>query len=80
MISDGRAVITGDYTIQSAQQLASDINTGIVPAPIYLTSERTIDAKIGRDALGQIFVAALIGLVAIILLLTYFYHISGILA
>ena len=80
VISDGRAVITGDYTIQSAQQLASDINTGIVPAPIYLTSERTIDAKIGRDALGQIFVAALIGLVAIILLLTYFYHISGILA
>ncbi len=80
IISDGRAVITGDYTIQSAQQLASDINTGIVPAPIYLTSERTIDAKIGRDALGQIFVAALVGLGAIVLLLVYFYHVSGLLA
>lgn len=80
VISDGRAVITGDYTIQSAQQLASDINTGIVPAPIYLTSERTIDAKIGRDALSQIFVAALVGLAAIVILLVYFYHVSGLLA
>ena len=57
VISDGRAVITGDYTIDSAQDLANGINTGIVPAPIYLTSERTIDAKIGRDALKEILYA-----------------------
>lgn len=62
VISDGRAVITGDYTIKSAQDLANGINTGIVPAPIYLTSERTIDAKIGRDALSQILYAGVIGL------------------
>lgn len=80
VISDGKAVITGDYTIQGAQKLANDINTGIVPAPIYLTSERTIDAKIGRDALSQIFLAALIGLAAIVLLLVYIYRVSGLLA
>jgi protein-export membrane protein SecD len=80
VISDGRAVITGDYTIASAQELANGINAGIVPAPIYLTSERTIDAKIGRDALHEILVAWLIGLVAIIALLLYFYHIGGLLA
>ncbi len=80
VISDGRAVITGDYTIASAQALANDINTGIVPAPIYLTSERTIDAKIGRDALSEIFLAALIGLWAIIILLVWMYRISGLLA
>ncbi len=45
-ILDGSARITGDYTIESATELANGINTGIVPAPIYLTSERTIDAKI----------------------------------
>jgi preprotein translocase subunit SecD len=80
VISDGKAVITGNYTIPGAQKLANDINTGIVPAPIYLTSERTIDAKIGRDALGQIFVAGLIWLLAIVLMLVYFYHVSGLLA
>lgn len=80
VISDGRAVITGDYTIDSAQDLANGINTGIVPAPIYLTSERTIDAKIGRDALREILYAGIIGLGAIILLLVYFYHVGGLLA
>ena len=80
VITDGRAVITGNYTIQGAQELANNINTGIVPAPIYLTSERTIDAKIGRDALGQILKAGAIGLLAIIVMLVWFYRVSGLLA
>lgn len=80
VIPDGRAVITGNYDITSAQALANNINTGIVPAPIYLTSERTIDAKIGQNALTQILWAGLLGLVLIVVFLTYFYHVSGLLA
>ncbi len=80
VIPDGRAVITGDYTMQWAQELANNITTGIVPAPIYRTSERTIDAKIGANALHQILVAGLIGLIAIVLFLTMFYRVSGLLA
>ncbi|USN58531.1 MAG: hypothetical protein H6767_09970 [Candidatus Peribacteria bacterium] len=45
-ILTGRAVITGQYTPESARQLSNDINTGVVPAPIYLTSERSIDSKL----------------------------------
>ncbi len=80
IIPDGRAVITGQYTIASAQELANNITTGIVPAPIYLTSERTIDAKIGANALHQILIAGLIGLSAIVIFLTIFYRASGLLA
>ncbi len=80
VIPDGRAVITGDYDVKSAQALANNINTGIVPAPIYLTSERTIDAKIGKNALNQILWAGFLWLFLIVAFLTYFYHISGLLA
>ncbi len=80
VITDGKAVITGDYTIKWAQSLANDINTGIVPAPIYLTSERTIDAKIGSSSLRQILNAGAIGLFAIIVFLMIFYRVSGLLA
>lgn len=80
VIPDGKAVITGQYTAESAKQLATDINTGIVPAPIYLTSERAIDAKIGADALTVIIHAGIIGLLAIIVFLVWFYRISGLLA
>lgn len=80
VIPDGRAVITGEYTITSAKELAQNITTGIVPAPIYLTSERTIDAKIGSHALREILIAGLIGLAAIVVFLTIYYRVSGILA
>jgi protein-export membrane protein SecD len=80
IIPDGKAVITGQYTAESAKKLATDINTGIVPAPIYLTSERTIDAKIGNDALAVIVRAGAIGLVAIVIFLTFYYRVSGLLA
>lgn len=73
-------MITGDYTVQSAQELANNINTGIVPAPIYLTSERTIDAKIGSSALREILYAGAIGLIVIVVFLTIFYRVSGLLA
>jgi protein-export membrane protein SecD len=80
VIPDGRAVITGEYTIASAKELANNINTGIVPAPIYLTSERTIDAKIGSHALREILIAGLIGLATIFVFLTFYYRVSGLLA
>lgn len=56
--------------------MADNITTGIVPAPIYLTSERTIDAKIGNTALSQILTAGLVGLLAIIIFLTAFYYVG----
>jgi protein-export membrane protein SecD len=80
VITDGKAVITGDYTVKWAQTLANDINTGIVPAPIYLTSERTIDAKIWSESLRKILIAGAIGLIVIVIFLTIFYRVSGLLA
>ena len=79
-IPDGKAVIHGNFTTDSAKKLAGDINTGIVPAPIYLTSERSIDAKIGRDSLQVVTVAGLIGLALIIVFLVAIYRVSGLLA
>lgn len=79
-ITDGRAVITGERTFKDAQELANSITTGIVPAPIYLSSERVIDAKIGANALEQILVAGFIGLALIVVFLVCFYKLGGLLA
>lgn len=80
VIPNGRAVITGNYTVESATKLANDINTGIVPAPIYLTSERAIDAKIGGDSLNVIIIAGAIGFALILAFLIALYRVSGLLA
>lgn len=80
-ISNGRAEISGGYaTLAEAKAVADDITTGIVPAPIYLTSERTIDAKIGDAALEQIMLAGVVGLSVIVLFLTIIYRVGGLLA
>lgn len=79
-IDNGVASISGQKSLKEATELASDITTGIVPAPIYLASERTIDAKIGNTALGEILMAGFIGLVAIIVFLVIFYRVGGLLA
>lgn len=79
-ILSGRAVITGDYTTESAQKLATDINTGVVPAPLYLTSERTIDARLGADSLEQIIFAGIFGFMVILLFLLFTYRASGFVA
>lgn len=79
-IPNGKAVITWDYTIDSAKKLANDINTWIVPAPIYLTSERTIDAKIWWDSLDVIIRAWIIWFILILTFLVLVYRLSGLFA
>ncbi len=79
-IPDWKAVITGNFNINEAKKLAQDINTGIVPAPIYLTSERSIDAKIWIDALKIIINAWIIWFILIFLLLIIIYRISWLMA
>lgn len=80
VIPDGKAQISWSYTVESAQKLANDINTWIVPAPIYLTSEKSIDAKIGWDSLKTIIYAWVIGFIFILVFLTIFYRFAWILA
>lgn len=79
-IPNGKAVITWDYTIDSAKKLANDINTWIVPAPIYLTSERTIDAKIWWDSLDVIIRAWIMGFLLILTFLILVYRLSWLFA
>ena len=76
-ILSGRAVITGQYTPEEATILAQDINTWVVPAPIYLTSERTIDSRLWLNSLEKIIVAGLIGFMMILIFLVGVYKLSG---
>ena len=79
-ITGWRAVITGQYTIESASILSNDINTWVVPATIYLTSERSIDSKLWANSLNKLFMAWLLWFIIIYAFLIYVYRLSGILA
>ena len=79
-ISGGNAVITGDYSIQTAMQLANDLNTGAIDAPVILSGQYTISATLGDSALNLSLIAGLIGLIAVTLFMIFNYRILGVFA
>ena len=79
-IIGGNAVITGSRTIKEAQDLAQNLNTGAIPAPIYLAGQTTIEATLGASALYQSVYAAAIGLLILCFFLIVIYRLLGVLA
>lgn len=79
-ILSGKAVITWNYTPDEAKTLSQDINTWVVPAPIYLTSERTVDSKLGTNSLEKLIYSGIAWFVVIVIFLLYTYRIVWIIA
>src|SRR5215211_258250 len=76
---DGRqgAQISGNFTISSAQDLATILQTGALPVKLVLVSQSTVSATLGQQALDQGIKAGVIGLAVIILFLLLYYRLLG---
>ena len=79
-IGDGSAVISGDFTPDTARDLAVVLRSGALPAPVKVQEERTVGPSLGNDSIRQGITAALIGGILIILFMVVYYKISGIAA
>lgn len=79
-ISGGNAQISGDFSLEEAQDLARDLNTGAIPAPVVLSGQYNISASLGAEALNQSLVAGLIGVVALCAWMVLYYRLPGLLA
>lgn len=76
-ISGGNAVITGQFTPQQAMQLARDLNTGAIDAPVILSGQYTISATLGENALRVSLLAGLIGLLILVVYMVLYYRLMG---
>jgi len=79
-ISGGIAIITGMQNFEEAKNLAQDLNTGAIPAPIYLSGQRTVEATLGATALQTSIRAALIGVIILMLFMIVMYKFLGLIA
>lgn len=79
-ISDGQAVITGNFTVDTAKALTIQLNAGALPVPIKLIEQRNIGATLGQDSIKKSLVAGVIGLVTVALFMIANYGIKGLLA
>jgi protein-export membrane protein SecD len=79
-ITGGRAVVSGNFSIQEAQLLAQRLNAGALPVPIELISQQTVGASLGHKSLVASLEAGFIGLVLVALFMIFYYRLPGIVA
>ncbi|HDQ16607.1 MAG TPA: protein translocase subunit SecD [Candidatus Vogelbacteria bacterium] len=79
-IRDGRAEISGGFSLEEARELARNLNLGALPIPISLLSTQTVGPTLGEVILEKGIMAGLIGLLLIILFIIVWYRLSGIAA
>jgi preprotein translocase subunit SecD len=72
-ITGGRGQITGNFTVEGADQLAVLLRSGALPAKLTTVEERTVGPGLGQDSIDAGKRAALVGgaLVAVYMLTTY---------
>lgn len=80
IITNGTAVITGNFKLDEAKKLAKDLNAGALPVPIHLISQQNVGATLGQDSVQRSFVAGLIGLTLVAIFMLVFYRLPGLLA
>ncbi|MEW1953487.1 protein translocase subunit SecD [Terrabacter sp. NPDC080008] len=66
VITDGRASITGSFTIDSAKQLADQLKFGALPISFALQTQDNITPQLGEEQLRIGLLAGLIGLLLVV--------------
>ena len=79
-ITGGQGYIEGNFTAESAQQLAMLIQSGALPLDIEQIEVRTISATLGEDALSTSMTAAVIGVLLVIVFMLVIYRLPGVMA
>jgi len=72
--------ISGGFTISSAQELASELQSGALPIRLALISRSQVSATLGKTALKQALVAGLLGFLIVCVFLLLFYRVLGAIA
>ena len=70
----------GGSSFQEAQDLALVLRAGALPMPIKVVEERSVSASLGADSIRQGRNALIIGIVGVVLLMIWYYRITGVMA
>lgn len=80
VITNGEAVISGDFTIASAKTLAKRLNAGALPVPIQLVSQQRVGPSLGHESVVTSVKAGFWGLILVMIFMVVVYRLPGFLA
>ena len=79
-IVGGSGQISGNFTFQSATDLALLLRSGALPAPMNIIEERTVGPDLGKDSIKAGIISLIVGFSLVVLFMIYKYRIFGLIA
>ena len=79
-ILGGKAEISGQKTLEEAQNLAIVLRSGALPVKVNIIETRTVGPTLGQDSKDKSEFAFVIGIGAVLLFMVAFYRMSGFIA
>lgn len=76
-ITQGRGIITGNFTLEEARHLAIQLKSGALPVPLEPVEVRHVGPSLGADSLRSSWQAGIISGVLVILFMIAFYRVAG---
>jgi preprotein translocase subunit SecD len=79
-ITGGQGQISGNFTVQQANDLAILLRAGALPAPLTIIEERTVGPGLGQDSIESGERAAYVGSILVIVFMLLTYRLFGVFA
>lgn len=79
-ITSGEAVITGEFDIEEAKNLAIQLNAGALPVPIKIVEQKTVGPTLGQESVQKSLRAGFVGLVIVASFMIIIYGKLGLIA
>jgi preprotein translocase subunit SecD len=79
-ITGGQGQISGNFTVQQANDLAILLRAGALPAPLTIIEERTVGPGLGQDSILSGERAAYVGSILVIVFMLLTYRLFGVFA
>lgn len=79
-IPSGKAVITGNRSIEEAQNLSILLRSGSLPVKVEVMETRTVGPSLGQDSKAKSQFAFMVGISGIVIFMLAFYRLAGFVA
>lgn len=81
-LTDGKAIIEGNFTVDSAKQLAIKLQSGSLPVPVQKPAiyEQVVSATLGANFINLSVEAGIVAILLIMIFMLVYYRLSGLMA
>ena len=79
-IGGGSGQISGNFTLNEANDVAIALRSGALLAPVYVMEKRSVGPSLGADSIRQSMIALVLGFVLVFFFMMFYYGVAGVIA